>query len=36
MCEEVHQVENDDERQEYQGPVTRSRAKAQDQVDLST
>ena len=36
MCDEAHQVENEDEKQEYQGPITRSRAKAQDQVNLST
>ena len=36
MCNEAHLVENNDEKQEYQGPVTRFRAKAQDQIDLST
>ena len=35
MCDEAHQVENDDEKQENQDPVTRSRARAQDQIDLS-
>ena len=36
MCDEAHQAENDDEKQEYQGPVTRSRARAQDKKNLST
>ena len=36
MCDEAHQVENDDEKQEYQCPITRSRARAQDQTEMST
>ena len=36
MCNEAHQVEHDDGKQEYKGPVTRSKAKAKHQIDLST
>ena len=35
LYDEVHEVDNANEQQDYTGPVTRSRAKAQDQVDSS-
>ena len=35
MYDEIHEVENANEQQDYTGPVTRSRAKAQDHIDSS-
>ena len=35
MCDEVHEVDSANEQQDYTGPVTRSRAKAQDHIDSS-
>ena len=35
MYDEVHEVENANEQQDYRGPVTRSRARAQDHIDSS-
>ena len=35
MYDEVHELENANEQQDYTGPVTRSRAKAQDLIDSS-
>ena len=33
VCNEAQQIGTSDEQQEHRGPVTRSRAKAQDQVN---
>ena len=35
MYDKVHKVENVNEQQDYRGPVTRSRARAQDHIDSS-
>ena len=35
MYDEIHEVENAKEQQDYKGPVTRSRARAQDHIDSS-
>ena len=35
LYDEVHEVDNANEQQDYAGPMTKSRAKAQDHVDSS-
>ena len=35
MYDEVHEVEDANEQQDYRGPVTRSRTRAQDYIDSS-
>ena len=34
ICNETQQIGASDEQQEYKGPLTRSRAKTQDQINL--
>ena len=35
MCDEVHEIEDSHEQQDYRGPITRSRAKAVDHTETS-
>ena len=35
MCDEVHEIENGNEQQDYWGPITRSRAKSLETIETS-
>ena len=35
MYDEIHEVEEANEQQDYSGPMTRSRTRAQDHIDSS-
>ena len=35
MCDEVHEMEEGHEQQDYKGPITRSRARTIDHIETS-
>ena len=35
MCDEVHEIEDANEQQDYRGPITRSRAKTLEPIETS-
>ena len=35
MCDEIHEIEDNNEQQDYRGPMTRSRAKTLETIETS-